>query len=736
MPTSGGTASASASSPGAEPSRGAPPSLDVVVPVHGAPQYLSRCADSLLRSTDWHRHRLVLAVDGPQEPAVEAVVARLEDALGDALVVSQSTERRGFSAGVNRGLAVSDRDVVLLNADTEVSPGWADRLAAAAGSAPDVATVTPFTNHGTICSLPRFLAENTLPAGHDVESFAGLVAGCAEPVYPELPTGVGFCLLVRRRAVDAVGTFDEEAFGLGYGEETDFCERARRAGLRHLLADDVFVYHRGGASFGRERERRVRRAQRVIGKRYPDYLPRIADFLRRDPLAPLRERVLEELRGPRPVPVSGDPAPSLRRVLHVVHGWPPFARAGTESYAHWLAYFQARRREVAAFARIEDPERPFGSVVEHQDGPVRVRLTVQSFDQRNPLTRNGLRSPRLRAALAELLDSWRPDLVHVHHLAGHAFTLPREVTRRGLPLVVQLQDWWTGCARVNLLHADGSLCSGPGLAKCSACRPLTGRPPVTLNNLWLHALRRRLGRDPLRRADALVAGSRFLADGFRQMGWLPRGAPPVRVLPYGVAVPHLPETPESPQAPAGDRPLCFGFLGSLMPHKGVHVAVAAFDGVAPEQATLDVWGAAGGDPGYAADLRHRAGPAVRFRGPLPENDKPATLAALDALLMPSSGLESFGLVAREALAVGTPVIASRRGALAELFPDDLPEDGRAGTLLPPEDPAAWAAEVRRLLAEPGRLARWRRAAPRVKTLEEHGEEIEAVYRDVLAERQR
>ena len=59
------------------------------------------------------------------------------------------------------------------------------------------------------------------------------------------------CLLDQRRAVlRAIGPFDEERFGLGYGEENDFCMRASRAGFVHVLDDATFVYHAGQRSFG------------------------------------------------------------------------------------------------------------------------------------------------------------------------------------------------------------------------------------------------------------------------------------------------------------------------------------------------------------------------------------------------------------------------------------------------------------------------------------------------------
>jgi glycosyltransferase involved in cell wall biosynthesis/GT2 family glycosyltransferase len=738
--------------------------VDVVVPVYGAAADLARCLRSVLAHSERGRHRLVVVLDGPQEAAVEEALAPLTGRGEDEVVALRQPARRGFAAAVNRGIAASDRDVVLLNSDTQVTAGWLDKLRRAAASVPEVGTVTPLSNHATICSLPRFLAENTVPAGHDVDSFAALVERVAVPSYPRLPTGVGFCLLVRRRLLAAVGGLDEERFGLGYGEETDLCMRGTAAGFVHLLDDATYVWHRGQGSFGGARAARVRRAERRMRRLHPGYLPAVADFIRRDPLAEVRERVLAALRpvsaAPRGAAGPGDSAAARvstaastvrgpRRVVHLIHGWPPFSTAGTEMYAAALARRQALHRDVAVFARIGWEGRRTGDVIEHHDHGVRVQLRVNHFDQRDPRARNALDERRQRHAFARFLDEERPDLLHVHHLAGHVATLVRVAAGRGVPVVFQLQDWWQPCARVNLLHRDGYLCPGPTLQRCAACAPLTRRPPAAMWNRLLHAARRRWMREALAAADVLVAGSRFLADSYGRLGWVPPGGG-IRVISYGVETDRFVDVgaaraDEARTAEAPRRPLRCGFIGSLMPHKGAHVAVAAFADVAPAEATLDVWGDPAADAEYSQRLQGLAGPAVRFRGRFAEGEEASVMAGLDLLLVPSLGLESFGLVAREAHAAGVPVLASRRGALPELFGSDVViakgerapanDGGPGGALVEPDDPAAITRWVRRLAAEPALLAAWRPATP-PKSMAEHAEEIEALYAEVLATRSR
>jgi glycosyltransferase involved in cell wall biosynthesis len=366
--------------------------------------------------------------------------------------------------------------------------------------------------------------------------------------------------------------------------------------------------------------------------------------------------------------------------------------------------------------------------VELLDRGARVRLAVNNFTQRDPLSRNALRDRFFERDFARLLAEQRADLVHVHHLAGHGASLVAVAARRGLPIVYQLQDWWAACARANLLDRERRLCSGPGLGKCSWCLPLTRRRPAALWNRLLYLERRRRLRGALERADRIVAGSRAVVDSHRALGWLPAGIP-VDVLAYGVEV-------EATLAPdrerADDGALVLGFIGSLLPHKGAHVAAAALSGLDPARVRLDVWGDAAADPAYAAEVAAAAGPGrLRLRGVFPEEATARVLGSIDVLVVPSLGLESYGLVAREALAYGVPVLASRRGALAELF-----ADGGGGALFDPARPAELRGWIERLLADPGLLARWRATRPPIARAADHAVQIERIYAEILAGRRR
>jgi glycosyltransferase involved in cell wall biosynthesis/GT2 family glycosyltransferase len=690
-----------------------PAGVDVIIPVYGAGAELARCLETVVRCTDLARHGLLLVIDGPQDEIVERAILTAPSA-----TILRNEVRLGFVGSVNRGMRATERDVVLLNSDTVVTPRWLEKLIDAAVSSGDVGTVTPLSNHATLCSVPRAFEENLLPSGHDAASFGALVERVSLRTYPRLPTGVGVCFYIRRALLDDVGFFDEPHFGLGYGEENDFCMRALSRGWLHVADDATFIEHTGHRSFRASRAQLQRDAARTLDRLHPAYMPTIAAYMRADPLAPARARIAEALRSAVARPSSRAP----KRVVHLIHGWPPFQFAGTELYGYWLVQRQLQWREVSVFGRFDDPAREQGQAVELNDRGARVRLVTNNFVQRNPLARNAIHDAMFDRAFERFLDEERPDLLHVHHLAGHAFSLPHVARRRGIPIVQQVQDWWSLCARVNLFRADWQRCSGPSLSKCARCAPLTRIAPAPLWNRTLHLIRRRAARSALAAADAYVMGSQFIRDDYERMHLF---APqkPVFVLPYGVDV----ASGGRRRARAGA--LRFGIIGSVLPHKGLHVAAAAFRSIDRSAATLHIWGNAAASPEYTAMLLEQSDDALSFEGRFAEEEKERIFASLDVLLVPSVGLESFGLAAREAMARAVPVVAANDGALSELF-----LEGGGGTLFPNGDANALEAIVRRIVERPALLDEWTARIVPPKSVDAHAEEIERVYEDVLRRR--
>jgi len=262
------------------------PLVDVVVPVYAGRVETFRTLQRVLASSGRTPFETVVIDDATPDPAI---AAKLRELAARGLITLLVNDRnRGFVATVNRGMALHpERDVVLLNADTEVFGDWVDRLMTATAGAERIGTATPWSNAATILSYPRGFISNQLlleigPAGLD------RLASRLAPTEIDIPTGVGFCLYIRRPCLAEVGLFDEVNFGRGYGEENDFCRRAASLGWRHIAATNVYVHHYEGRSFGAEKARRVDAAIATLERMYPGYKALINEFIRRDPLAASR----------------------------------------------------------------------------------------------------------------------------------------------------------------------------------------------------------------------------------------------------------------------------------------------------------------------------------------------------------------------------------------------------------------------------------------------------------------
>lgn len=271
------------------PREGLRAGVDIVIPVYRSLGVTKRCVESVLakaRSED----RVILIDDASPEPELSSWCEQL--AVDGRVTLLRNAENLGFVASVNRGMSEdSERDVVLLNSDTEVPSGWLERLQRCAYAADRVATATPFSNNATICSYPHFCQSSELPEGMSLAALDALFAEANAAGTQELPTCVGFCVYIRRDALDELGLFDEEAFGRGYGEENDFSRRAAARGWSNRLCADLFVYHQGGASFGDDSQALMAAGNARLLERFPDYPDIIADFVADDPLLAMRQRV-------------------------------------------------------------------------------------------------------------------------------------------------------------------------------------------------------------------------------------------------------------------------------------------------------------------------------------------------------------------------------------------------------------------------------------------------------------
>ncbi|WP_456292391.1 glycosyltransferase family 2 protein [Pseudomonas sp. AK106] len=263
--------------------------VDVLIPVFDGLEETLACIQSAIDARKSNRtpHRLVVIEDmtpvAPLRKALKVLAGK------GKITLVQNPVNLGFIRSMNRAMVLSPRqDVVWLNADTRVHGNWLDRLRDVAYSDTSIASVTPFTNNGELMSFPESRFSHPMPSALEQGRLDDLARFANSPAM-EIETGCGFCLYIKRAAINDVGYLDEVGLSRGYGEETDWCMRARALGWRHMGAPAVFVAHQGGISFGEEKTLRVAQNNAILRRRYPDASARFDDFCLRDPIKPARQ---------------------------------------------------------------------------------------------------------------------------------------------------------------------------------------------------------------------------------------------------------------------------------------------------------------------------------------------------------------------------------------------------------------------------------------------------------------
>ena len=433
------------------------------------------------------------------------------------------------------------------------------------------------------------------------------------------------------------------------------------------------------------------------------------------------------------------------RILHILHSFPPQGLGGVEHYVLQLSAGQlAKGHDVAALYPIILPRGARCRLIKDRYSlmgwsgkksvPERLR-TMQVYKITNP-NRNSLYWTAFNAEaeqrVLEAVKDFAPDIVHIHHLYWLSARIVR-LLKEAFPqtrIVMTLHDYWYACYKGVLRTPWGKLCSGPDKFKCMGCIEQQGIIPAALRafshanplfgplgriisapspenlerfsggdsvmrrqlaNAWFFTNREKEMVNALSLADELIAPSHYLASWYEQ--WLSsRGIErKIEVLRNGIE-PSRAVLPGIPGISKESRPLTFGFIGQLVPHKGARHLLTAF-----RQAVLRLLDEAENEdeelkvrkrdelpklvifgpfplPEYLKKLHALSAvpdplivDRIRFEGRFEPRELPRILGSFDVLVVPSRWPENAPLVVLEAIAAGVPVLAPRLGGLPEML---------------------------------------------------------------------
>ncbi|OWY15948.1 hypothetical protein B6V73_12185 [Thioclava sp. JM3] len=648
----------------------ASPAIVIVLPVFNARNLLRETLDRIVRHTDldWH---MIVVEDRSTDPEMRPFLRDWCKAQANVTLL-ENAANLGFVASVNRGYEevlnrFPDRPVVLLNSDVFVPAGWASRLVEPLTD-PEVASVTPMSNDAQILSVPMPGTRSDLPPGAVDEIDA--VAAKLEPsqARADLPTGIGFCMALAPRFLSQLPCFDP-GFGRGYGEETDWCQRVRRLGGRHVGISSLFVEHRGSASFGPSaRQKLVERNHAKIERRYPSY-PRAVDrFLSRDPLAAPRFVLALARAG------ALQAAPLKIWLGHSLGGGAEI-RLREEIAAELRAGRRGIVLRVGGTARWSiELHDPLGLCITETADRAAVLSLLQVLPERHVIYSCGvghsapLEIPEL---LVDLSRGHQLDILfHDYFPLSEAYTLLEEgPSLRDIPVRIDLR---AGFRKPPRAHSSGDRSEWEaawGAAMTAATRL----------RVFSHS------------SAGIVASVRpDLADKIDCK-------PHDRRRPAPLTYPHHRQLANSGTSSNADRSAqpVIGVLGHIGLHKGASVVETVGDAcIADGRARLVLLGTL--DPRFHLDAPNH------IHGPFERSDLPILVAhhGIDRWFIPSLWPETFSFTTHEALGTGLPVTCFDLGAQAEA----VRAAGRQGCVLPlPRYPSD--VDMGRLLGQPD-CERW------------------------------
>lgn len=470
------------------------------------------------------------------------------------------------------------------------------------------------------------------------------------------------------------------------------------------------------------------------------------------------------------------------RIMMVNWGWPPKQTGGPIGYAADLCKELVRSgHQVYMFYGGDSNFKGKCYLEYREEEGVNLASLVNSPNQYSNfgLPVNECKQPVVEHFFEEFLDKAKPDLVHFHSLIGLSGSLMEITKKRGIRTIVSLHNYWLICPRGDfILPYDYNLCSGPdhGL-NCALCIPAREKPlkrkidnlknifkAQFKKNIWLkrilqkillstYKFKNKLTRpemekretfpsvsapDPLmvwgykfrqeylrdqlsKNADLIIAVSNAVKDVFVQNGISENK---IMVLHSGIKMAEKLEAYAEKNPTKTRNPLTFGFFGPVQPYKGVHILVEAFNQLPPGSARLLINGT--GPSAYCQSLMRKANPYVEFKGAF--DDLAQMLSEFDVAVVPPIWQDNAPLVVLEALSAKKPIIGANIGGIP-----DFVQDGLNGLLFEAGNSFDLAEKMRKIIESPGLVESFKGNIKSQKTMREHSEDIEEIYRDQLSE---
>ena len=434
-------------------------------------------------------------------------------------------------------------------------------------------------------------------------------------------------------------------------------------------------------------------------------------------------------------------------ILQVTHRFLPEHIGGIAAYTLNLSLQLSNSHRVRIFSCTHNQSDNGNYEEDMEYSGLAVRKVSCNCQSIKPVSIATFKNRAVVEKFEKFIRESTPDIVHIQHSDELPVDLASVCKQYGVPVVLTLHDYTFVCPTEYLIDTNGELCERIPGRECLNCvipAPFSKMSGLVnqkfLNSLAslyyslakgklegsksyslgeIRALRYRMDnlKKKLMKADMIIAPSKLLRD--RAVRY---GIPEEKIVHILNGIKHS----NLPVKKSKSAKIRFGFIGRVVPIKGVHVLIKAFNELDSDSAELRIYGAA--DAGYLDKLKNMATSIddIQFLGRFEPHEVYNILSEIDVLVIPSICCENMPLVALEALTSKTPVIASNAGGLSELI-----NDKENGFLFPMGNDKELCKRMKLFLEDPNTAQKLIENIKPVKSIEENAHDVEEIYMRVL-----
>ncbi len=690
--------------------------VSVIIPCHNYGKFLRECVESVVNQT-YQNLEVIIVNDGSFDDTAE-VASQLSIQYPQVSVISQRNSGQPAIAR-NGGIAAAKGAYILcLDADDKIFPEFIEHTARCLNENPEVAIAYPdqqnFGDKSNFEPHPEYSSRNLV-------------------WFNFIPPAS----LFRKKAWEATGGFATNVVGY---EDWDFWVSCGEKGFTGKHVAGAIWYYRvhGDGLYNAQKDKDQRLKARVV-MNHPGLYTKTQQEWAKGVLTGDSDALqitgnlgmVPKFNEPAEIKLTNNvsvginsSAPTGKHILFTMYGWDD--EGGGTILPRQIAKELVRRGNRVSVIYTPSKNRPDKSpyyVEQSEDEGVQLFAIYNRpalfYDLDHP--EREIDDPSMRQVIRSIISSLKPDIVHYHSFLNFSMGVAGDVHEMGIRSVYTSHNYWPLCPRMYLFDDKLNLCSGPSAdgKKCTSCVNVSGKED-------LYAARAEAGRTMLNKyVNRHLAVSSRVKEIFVSNG---HDSDRIHVLQ------QQPEIADKIWEAVGakreivtqlDRPLRIGFIGSLLPQKGVHLLVRALQAFSKNQVDGYVFG--GGPEPVVEWLKSldKTG-RVNFSGGYKPADLPGLLQKIDVIVVPSIWEDCAPLVVAEALAARLPVIGAKMGGIPDFI-----DEGKTGFLFSYNNVTELVQRIGAFVSDRTLLGKMQRQIIRNRTFGDYIKDLLQHYNEVL-----